>query len=183
MIFAKLNQLGTREKVFLLVGLVVVLGLLIDRFVVQSITDHLAELDQDIVVERENLLYNLRILRTREQVASEYRQVSGLLADPAPDAEQIDRMKGEIDELARRCGLVIVSMEHREPRTEPYYKEYIIEIGSFEAGMPAVLNFLDAVRNAPGLTRVEAFNLSPARELDQVKGSMTITKVARLDTA
>ena len=183
MILAKLNELRTREKILLVVGLVVVLGLVVDQFVVKAVMRYLDELDRDIRIVQEDLLYNLRVLNSREQVEPEYRNVRGLLVDRAPDAEQIDRMKGEIDEIARRTGLVIVSMEHRQPRVEPYCKEYVLDIGSFEGSMPAVLSFLDAVRNASGLTRVEDLNLAPARELDEVNGSMTVTKVARLDAS
>lgn len=179
MIFSKLEKLGLREKAFLVIGVLMLLVFLADRLVIQSVADRLAELKAATETEQKSLAYSETVIECEQDVEEIFQAVSGTLGEVTTQAADIDVMVGEIDDLARQSGLVLVSKKPREPRKEPHYDEYILDIGGFEGNMQSLLRFLNTVQRSPtpGLLRVVHLSVSTGREENSIKGAMTVTKV------
>jgi len=179
MIFDKLDKLAFRERAFLVIAIVALLAVLGDRLVVQAFVDELRVVDVQYAAQQEELQYSRIVMEREQDVTAAYREVADLLDQSTAPAVDIDKMKGEIDDLARQSGLVLVSMKHREPRTERHYDVYAVDIGGFEGDMDNLLRFLNAVQHSekPGLLRVVNLTVTAGREEGTIRGSMTITKV------
>jgi hypothetical protein len=177
MILEKLERLSHREKT----GLSVALGLLFlaaaDNFAARPIVRTLRSLDGQIEMARNNLAYNLGALRWEDETNRQYERVHGLLTAADSPAEAIADMKGQIDALARKNGLTIQKMDHREPKAADGYDEYVVQIGSFESDVRSAIRFMQDIWQAPGMPRIVKLSLVPGAGRDAVKGSMSITKV------
>ena len=180
MISLKLDQLGPRERIGLGIAVFCILALLIDRLVVASLLTRFRELDVQIVEAAGNVAYNRRVMKQRDEVAREYETVKGMLGETSSPAATIDAMKGEIDDLARKAGVVLFSMEHRDPEKEEFYQTFLVEVGNFEADMQSLLGFLHELRNRQGMLRVSRLSVGPKKGTELVRGSILITKVMML---
>jgi hypothetical protein len=118
-------------------------------------------------------------LRSQDAVTKAYEGIGDVLAKVSSKDEAIADMKGEIDDLARRTGISLQSMEHKEPTpTDMGYGEtYCVVIGAFEADIGNLLTFLFELQKASGMLRVNKLTISPGTSKGLVKGAMTITKV------
>lgn len=171
-----LERLATREK-YLLLGMVVVCVLLaVDFLFVRPVALSIARLENEVTVKKEKIREQRVVLASEAAVAREYESVRGVIGVAASPAAAIDEMKGEIDELARKYGVVLQSMDHREGAKRSACQEFYVEIGKCEAGFQDVLKFLCAVQDSHGLLRVERINLAPAGAGDRVKGAILISK-------
>jgi len=176
---SKLNKLKPREKLGLMVALLFVLSYLINQFVVRQVFVELRSLREQIEIEQKNLVFSRAALQTEDAVRRQFDEARDVLGPPVPVAKLIEVMKGDIDDMARKNGVDILSMEHREPRVvSALIGEYFLEVSSLEGPMKSILAFLDELQRAPGLVRVTRMNLSPTRGSDRIKGSLLITRLA-----
>jgi hypothetical protein len=170
----RLQKLGSRERVALALAGLCVGVLLLDRLAVAPLFAQLRVFEEGIRQVDGAIRYNRSVLRQAATVAAEYRKVEGLTGKALKPDEVIDRMKARIDELSKQAGLTISSMEQREPRHEKFHDIYQIEIGSFEAKVPRLIQFLCDLEAAPGLLRVTRLNFENATG-ERVRGSCVIT--------
>jgi hypothetical protein len=175
-----LDRLGKRERALLLAMLLVLGGVAVDGLLVRPMARRLAVLDAGIQAEESRLAYQDRVLESREAVRKRYEAARGLVGVASSPAAAIDDLKGEIDELARRHNIVLQAMDHRESKTDGASQEFWVEIGKCEAGVSDMVGLLCALRDSPGLLRVDRLTLGPAGSVDRVKGSMLISKVMLL---
>ena len=108
-------------------------------------------------------------------ISKEYKNIKDFLEKAPSSDEAINDMKGEIDELARRAGVMIDSMKHREPQKLDFYEQYFLEIGKFRSDMKSLLKFLHELQISSGMLRVLKLNLTPDKG-NAIKGSILITK-------
>jgi len=95
-------------------------------------------------------------------------------------AEAKHEMKGQVEDLADKAGVLLQSSDLREPNLESHKpcEEYFVDIKRFRADMNSLLVFLYELQTAPGMLRVVSLNLTPLRGEDNVfEGSMLISKV------
>jgi len=177
MILGKLQKLRPREKTGLSIAMLCVLGLLADRLVIRSVVNRFKLLDDEIEHAEDSLAFNMRVLDREDRISEKYENIRSLLGKTSSPAAAIDNIKGKIDELARQTGVVLVSMEHREPRKSEFYAEYLVEIGKFETEMKGLLRFLHELRKSSGMLTVARLNLSPVKGKNLVEGSILMTKV------
>lgn len=183
MILERLKKLGTREKLGLLLAAAVMLLLVLDRLLISTVVRQYRELDHQIVVETRNARLNQEAINMEADVYRRYRQVADLVQRVESPAVGIDAMKGQIDDLAARTGVILISREHRKPEEVPHapnYQHFHVDIREFEATETNLVAFLRMVLEAPGLLRVERMNLLPDRNRGLVKGSMLVSKVMML---
>jgi hypothetical protein len=176
-----LDRLGARERILLLVMLLVFAGVAVDGLLVRPMARRLAVLDAGIRDEESRLAYQDRVLAARDAVRQRYEAARALVGVAASPAAAIDELKGTIDELARRNSIVLQAMDHREGKPQGPSQEFRVEIGKCEAGLGDMVGFVCALRDSPGLLRVERLTLGPAGSPDRVKGSMLIGKVMLLE--
>lgn len=172
----RLDRLGTREKIMLALAGLVVLALLADRLVVRSLVRAMAGMETETRTAAQELKYNREVLQRRSVVEADYARISPLLDVAASPSETSERMKDDLDALARRTGVDILSMKHRPPHPVGFCEEYAVEIGGFEASMENLLKFLYELTQSSGMMRVAQLRVVPD-EGGLRKGSMLITKV------
>jgi len=175
-----LERLGRRERLLFLVMTLVLAGAAADWLFVRPMAQRLAELDAGIQAEASRLAYQDRVLASRDAVRQRYESARGLVGVAASPASAIDELKGEIDELARRNNLVLQTMDHREGKAQGVTQEFWVEVGKCEASMGDMVGFLCALRDSPGLLRVERLTLSPAGSPDRVRAALSISKLMLL---
>jgi len=178
MILDKLEKLRARERVGLAVAALCILALLTDYLVVRPTVRGLKALDMEIEREDQELAYNLRVLRWQDRIRADFERVEGLIGTSAPSAEELDRMTGDIDDLARETGVDLPSLGTLAPKShEGIYEEYAVEVKTFDADTKGLLGFLHECVLRPGLMRVSKLALEPDATGTRFKGSMLITKV------
>lgn len=170
-----LERLGGREKGFLLAMACVCLLFVLDLLFVRPMQARLSGLDSEIDLRRKEMEAQAAVLSEEAAVAHEYESVRGMIGLAPSTASAVDEMKGEIDELARKNGVVLQSMEHREGSKSAACQEFLVEIGKCESGFQDLLRFIAAVQDSQGLLRVERVTMAPAIA-DRVKGSILISK-------
>lgn len=173
----RLEKLGPREKFGLTIAALVIGALLLDHFVVRYVITHYENMGSDIRHTKNQLRFQAGVLRKESRVRAEYDAVRGRLGKAESESEAIDRMKGEIDRQAQDAGVVVVSMQHRSPRDELGCREYVLEVGKFEADLDGLLRFLNACQGAQGMLRVPKLTVTPEKEVGRISGSMQITKL------
>jgi type II secretory pathway component PulM len=171
-----LERLGARERYLLLAMVVVCLSLIVDLLFVRPVGRRIDRMETDINVKKQQVSAQLAVLASETTVAQEYESLRGVIGVAQSPSVAIDEMKGEIDELARKHGLVLQSMDHREGAKRSACQEFLVEIAKCEADFQDLLRFLCSVQDAPGLLRVERVNLTPVGVGDRVKGSILISK-------
>lgn len=177
MMMERLGRLGPRERAFLTVGSLIILALLADRFVARPVLRTFAGLRADAEQQAMLYRYNRDVLAGEESVRAAYAAAGRVLGRSGTRSEAIDSLKGQIDDLAAKCGIVVHSTDHREPEGEGPYDQYDIDIKRFTADMRGLLTFLYEIQAAPGMLRVERMTLQPRREEGRLEGSMLISKV------
>jgi len=171
-----LERIAPRERILLLVMVGACALLLIDFLFVRPVGRRIGLMEAEIGLKQARVGENAAILASAETVAREYESVRGVIGVALSPSAAIDEMKGEIDEIARKNGVVLQSMDHREGLRTAACQELFVEIGKCEAGFQDLLKFLCAVQDSRGLLRIERLSLSPAGAGDRVKGSVLISK-------
>ncbi len=181
MIGAKFDALKPREKVGLLIALCVLFVVIVDRVIVSPLLRHCDDMQASITLAEMELAHQRLVLASGPEIEQSYRAVEDLIGPAGSDTETVDAMKGELDNLARAAGLEIVSMQHRDPEKRVYVQEFIVDIGKFEGSMPALLQFLHDLWNAPGLLRVRSINAGLSRDGSKIEGAVRVTKAGMID--
>ena len=181
MITEKLERLGSREKAGLVVAMVLIFGVLVDRFAVDFIVSRFQELKEETRRERRRLAENVFTLEKQGSVGKAYEGLQGRLGRVKSGSEAIDDLKGMMDELARQTGIVIVSMKHRDSGLVGGCREFTVDIGRFEAGMRELLTFVRRVRESPKLLRVTRLTITPGDSGERISGSMQVTRLMEVE--
>ena len=179
MMFDRLSKLALRERIGLAIALFFVLALIVEKLVVQSLVDKFRMWNEEIVATEVNVAINRQILESKDEVARQYEGMGNVFRKVSSKDEAIADMKGEIDDLARRTGISLQSMEHKEPvKAEMGYgEEYSVVVGSFEADTTNLLTFVYELQKLPGMLRLNRLTVGPGKNAGAVKGAMTITKI------
>lgn len=179
MIASKLAKLGSREKLMLSLAGLSLLAVAAQYLVVQPVLRSFNEMESRIEAQEDAYRTNQVFVAWEDDVLERYSAVSGKLGTVSKRAESIDDMKGQVDDLAQKAGVVVQSSDHREPNLASHApcETYFVEIKRFRADMKSLLSFLYELQAAPGMLRVVSLNLTPRREDGVFEGSMLITKV------
>lgn len=179
MILDKLQKLGVREKVLMVMACIMIIGLIIDYGVVQPVIVQCDEMDDAVVQARLELRVYRDYLRMRQNIDKEYESNQGLLSESTEVSQDIDQLKGEVDQIAEGAGLTYDSMSHSDPvqMPESHYMEYLVTIGKYQTDMPNLLTFLRNIHQTPGMLRVTRLNVKPVKGSDKITGSIVISKV------
>jgi hypothetical protein len=185
MISEKLATLGTREKIMLALAGLTVLVVLVDRIAVHYVTEQFRSLEEDIRANEAELSAQRQILKRGGLIAREYVRIQKDVTEMPSAAVAMDRLKGEIDELAVESGVSILAIKHRENRRSSwgFCEECVIDIEKFEAGTKELMTFLHRVFSSRKLLKVERLSLVPQRDGTVFSGSMSIAKVVVVGAA
>lgn len=177
MIGEKFDQLRKREKIGLIVALLIVALVLVDRFGVQRVAREIDRLEEEIRAQTLELQYQLAEIAQESVVNARYEMFQPFLGTPSTEAVALDQLKARIDDLARRSGLQIRSMRDRaDSGEEQPWKRVAVEVSSFEADIDGLIRFLFAVRQEPHVWRIDRLNLSPEPN-GRLTGAMIIAQI------
>ena len=182
MISGRLARLSVRERNWMLIAGVFVTLVVVDLLIVNPVLREIDRLSAEIEKEQRALAYTQGVKAWHAGVEQQFARAAGKLSKAVSTSEDIAEFKGEIDELARKHGLLISSMEHREPRPFAAHDEYLVAIGKFESPRRALMEFLVDLQKCPGLLRVSNMSLTSGASDEQVKGSLLITKLKLKNT-
>ena len=174
----RLSALPLREQALLTLACCFLVALAADRLVVSPMLGELARLDTEYRVNEENLKRNLLVLQLDEPVSAAYAGVRDAIGESGPPAETIEQFKATLDELARRTGVSLRAMQHRDPEPQSeFLVTYILDISEFTGEVVNLIAFFRALHEAPGMLRVSRLRIMSDTESTVVTGSMLITKV------
>lgn len=179
MILSRLQRLGRREKIILVLAIVALVLWLLDFLVVRPLWGHIEALDDEIRGAQLTLDYHERALQRREKLDREYASVRDTIGETTTRAQDIERLTAQVDALARSTGVNIPSMGGISPPgdDDDPYTEYVVEVRSLECDLDSFLTFLYECPRQPGLLRVQTLSVAPNEDSGLLEGSIRVTKV------
>ncbi|MCE9613167.1 MAG: hypothetical protein K8T26_02770 [Lentisphaerae bacterium] len=177
MLADRLNRLEGREKLGLLLVVLVLVILVLDYAIIRPINIRCGWLDGDIEIESKTLLYQAGVLKMGSHVEQEFGAIRDRIGDALPAAEARRAMRSAIDALAQESDVALISVKDREPRHTENFDEYALDIADFETDEQGLARFLHALMGAPGTYRVTRMKVAPDNTGKRIKGSMTVTRV------
>jgi len=93
------------------------------------------------------------------------------------DEEEVAKILGEIESLARQSKVYLANMKPQSPKEIDFYKEYAVEIDA-EGEIVPLTAFLHQLNTSTQLLRVEKLRLSSKKKGDKtLKASMLIIRI------
>ncbi len=179
-------KLAGREQWLATVAVVIVLLCGADYFVLRPILRRLNDLDTQTRQVREEVIYNAKILRQKDQVDSEWRGVQDKLKQTSTPQMHQTEMVAIIDKLASDAGLTLPKLAEgdvgplvsgRGSMAETLV-EYVVNVES-EGPLVPLIEFLHGIQDHSGVVRVRRMTLAPKGkpEANVTRGSIEITRV------
>lgn len=171
------DKLSPKEKI----GLSIAFGFLalafLDRLFISPVRARFSALNQQIRISEKQLGSDMRNINQKKFISEEYEQYVPYVRRSGSDEEEVARILGEIESLARKSSVYLVDMKPRKPREVEFYKEYTVEIEA-EGYMESLMGFLYQLNSSTQLLRIETLRLNPTKSESKVlNASMLITKV------
>ena len=171
------DKLSKKEKIGLSFSFAIVSLALLDRAIVSPIRSRFQRINQAIAIGEKQLGHDLRNIRQKDQIAAEFEKYVQYVQRSGSDEEEVAKILGEIEALARQSNVYLVDMKPQTPKEVDFYKEYAVEIEA-EGDMTALVRFLYQMNTSVQLLRVEKLRLNSRKSGDPVlKSSMLITKI------
>ena len=173
------NKLAKKERVGLVVALIVVTLVIVDRLVINPISDKFRRVNSDIKLSEKKLSLDLRNINNKNIIESEYKRYKNYVKrSSASDEEDVANILAEIEGLARTSSVRLVDIKPQAPKQADLYKEYAIEV-EVEGDMEQITTFLYNLNNSAQLLRVVKLRLGlKDKETSLVKSSILITKIS-----
>ena len=171
------DKLSGKEKIGLSGALAFLFVAFMDRLVVSPIRGRFENIDRAIKISEKQLGHDLRNVYLKDQIAEEFEKYVEYVERSGSDEEEVAKILGEIESLARQSNVYLVNVKPQSPQKIDFYKEYSIEIEA-EGEMAALMSFLYQINTSIQLLRVEKLRLNSSEdESTDLKSSMLITKV------
>jgi len=114
---------------------------------------------------------------SKRSITQEYQKYIQYVSKSGSDEEEVAKILGEIETLARQTAINLVDMKPQTTREIDFYKQYLIEVEA-EGEMKDLVNFLHQLNISSQLLRAEKLRLSlPKKDSTVIKSSMLISKV------
>lgn len=154
-----LDNLAKKEKIGVILAIIIVCFALVDRLVVNPINNRIKLIGQDIKVNEKELSLGMRNLSQKEIIQKQYFQNVSNLQNSGSDEETIAGMLSRIEGLARITNVSLVDIKPQSTQKIDFYKQYNVEI-TIEATMEDIVRFIYQLNAAPELLRVEKLRLN-----------------------
>ena len=171
------NKLSSQEKIGLSIAIGFFAVACFDRLLIHPIQTRFKKINQQIKVSEKEIGSDLRNLKRRDLVEAQYQKYLEYIQRSGSDEEEVAKILGEIESLARQSNVYVEDMKPLKPKEIDFYKEYAVEIEA-EAKMQSLTNFLYQLNMSSQLLRVEKLRLNLSKGgSDTLKISMLVTKV------
>lgn len=172
-----LEKLSTKEKLGLSLAFAFVAIASVDRLIISPIRIRFQRIDQSIKISEKQLAHDLRNVNQQEQITAEFEKYAEYIARSGSDEEEVAKILGEIESLARQSNVYLANMKPQTPKEVDFYMEYAVEIEA-EAEIGPLTKFLHQLNASGQLLRVEKLRLSSKKKGDKtLKASMLITRI------
>jgi len=172
-----IEKLSPKEKIGLFIAVAFVAFAIADRAIVTPVNDRIQRLNREIKIAEKQLIRHLRNLSQKEIVSKEYAKYIEYVRKVGSDEEEVAKILGEIESLARKSNVYLGDMKPHSPKVKGFHKEYTVEIEA-ESRMEPLINFLYQINNSPQLLRAEKLRVGSKKEKrGVVKSSILITKL------
>lgn len=174
------DKLSKKEKAGLSFALVFLAVAFSDRLIVSPIRERFRRMNQAIKISEKQLGHDLRNVYQKDQIAAAFEKYAKYVERSGSDEEEVAKILGEIESLARQSKVYLVDMKPQTPKEIDFYKEYAVEIEA-EGEVASLMTFLHQLNTSLQLLRAEKLRLNAVKKGDKtLKASMLITKVVIL---
>ena len=171
------DKLSKKEKIGLSVAFAFLALAFLDRLLISPIRTKFNALNLQIRISEKQLGGDMRNINQKKFIGEEYEQYLPYIRRSGSDEEEVAKILGEIEALARKSSVYLVDMKPRKPREVEFYKEYTVEIEA-EGYMESLMSFIYQLNTSSQLLRVETLRLNLTKGDSKVlSASMLITKV------
>ena len=171
------DKLSKKEKIGLSVAFAFLALASLDRLLISPVRTKFNALNQQIRISEKQLGGDMRNINQKKFIGEEYEQYLPYIRRSGSDEEEVAKILGEIEALARKSSVYLVDMKPRKPREVEFYKEYTVEIEA-EGYMGSVMSFIYQLNTSSQLLRVETLRLNLTKgDSNVLSASMLITKV------
>lgn len=174
------NKLSDKEKLGLGLAFAVMAVALLDRLVVTPVRDHFRRINQEIKIKEKQLAHDLRNVHQEDTISQKFDKYVEYVQRSGSDEEEVARILGEIESLARQSDIYLANMKPQSPKEVEFYKQYAVEIDA-EGEIGPLITFLHQLNTSKQLLRVEKLRLGSNRKGEKtLKASMLVTRVLLL---
>lgn len=171
------DKLSKKEKIGLSIAFAFLALAFLDRLLISPIRTRFNALNQQIRIGEKQLGSDMRNINQKKFISEEYEQYLPYVRRSGSDEEEVAKILGEIEALARKSSVYLVDMKPRKPRDVEFYKEYTVEIEA-EGYMESLVSFIYQLNTSSQLLRIETLRLNLTKGGTNVlNASMLITKV------
>ena len=171
------DKLSKKEKIGLSVAFAFLALAFLDRMLISPIRTKFNALNLQIRISEKQLGGDMRNINQKKFIGEEYEQYLPYIRRSGSDEEEVAKILGEIEALARKSSVYLVDMKPRKPREVEFYKEYTVEIEA-EGYMESLMSFIYQLNTSSQLLRVETLRLNLTKgDSNVLSASMLITKV------
>lgn len=185
--FKKLNQ---RERGLAIAAGVVALLFTVERIGLEPLFHVLTQTSEQKKQLELTLKQSLRTLSQKEQVLRELELYESYFAKTSAGTEKERQMavaeslfEFEVEEMARRHGVVVAGLTPKEVRETGLAQEYRVEIHT-ESTQKGLVQFLYALQSTKGILYPEKLKITTAKakEANLLNAQMTIVKIVMFST-
>jgi len=176
-----ITTLSKREKGIFCLCVALITGALLYSFIFEPIGRKWTRLNKEIQIKRMTLMKNIRAVKNRRKVFSEYEVYADRVKQKGSDEKEIAKIFSEIESTARNNHVSILNMKpmsfaNRSGEKE-VYKEFAVEV-ECEAQMSALVQFIYKLQTCSQMLKVKQIKLK-AKEINSniIKSTLSIGKV------
>ena len=172
-----LSRLSVREKFFMSVGLISILGILSYMYILEPLWGKWQTINKNIYLQERQLLKNIKIMAQKEMIAQLYEKHAQSLKMKGSVEEETAVILSEIENVARKNSGHITDIKPHRVRDMEFYKEYAIEL-EVEGDIANLTKFIYDLGNSEQILRVRHLRLNAKSGGENVlKAYMIVTKI------
>ncbi|MBI3602316.1 MAG: type 4a pilus biogenesis protein PilO [Candidatus Omnitrophica bacterium] len=173
-----ISGLSDQGKKLLVIALMIVVAALFDRLLIDPTMSWLSTIDEQIRKEEEAIKQNVHFLSYKDKILRESQAVDPYVTHHLPKEEEIiAAFLKKIEIVATKANVTLVKVTPSAAQQEPYDLKYSADV-ECSGQLTDVVTFMHLVNSSNELTKVVKFNLgSPKAETDEIKATMTISKI------
>ncbi len=174
------EKLSKKETIGLTIAFVILAVAFLDRLMIGPIRARFRAINQQIKISEKQLGSDIRNLRQKNIISEEYEKFFPFIhrSGSGSDEEEVAKILGEIESLARKSSVYLVDMKPRsKPQAMELHKQYTVEI-EVEGQMEPLVNFIYQLNTSSQLLRIEMLRMNPTKnDTKTLTASMLITRV------
>lgn len=173
-----INKLSKREKIFLLVTIIVVSSVFGYVLILEPLTRNWSRLNRQIVQRSRKLNQNLLILKKERKIKSEFAKYAEYAKSLGTDEEIIAYLLKTIEQKASLTSTYITNIRPRDVKDKGFYREFTFELVS-ESGLDDLMRFIYELQNSSELLTVKRLTLTlKSSERQTLRGVIEISKIS-----